>query len=471
MAAFVRVWLVAFAMSLRVHGAAFIAAQPVPDPGTPGFRFPEGEANITGWISAMSRGGAADASQAGFERVHAHAWGLWAALTTRSNQTYEGERLRVFETWTTPEELSEQPPGQMALAPLPRRRASLRRFKRFTSAEAGFVPLAPANAGAAGRVVGFIKFDPTAAGHILKQRLLSAAALNSLLSGGAQQVPPFPSTALAVKAVYQVVRTSDLVDGRYYRLPTWQGPPDVAQAWGPDKWSGCVWIDTMGGGAGRGQIDPVAAEDGSSRTDGTTYPLSTLIAITLSADEASALDTAEPSAGAAAGDRAILIAMHVAGRETARWTWQTFWWTPDPDTPPAPSSAAIAAVRPAQLGGAPRHYAMALAYTLLTPDQPYVAGDNSAPAVYAYNPWLEAQFGPDDLPDSMPGLDPAGQPAANNCGVQSNCMSCHLRANYHPKGLATAPGYAGAGYVDLTDPRFVGTLQTDLLWSVAAQAK
>jgi len=162
--------------------------------------------------------------------------------------------------------------------------------------------------------------------------------------------------------------------------------------------------------------------------------------------------------------------MHVAGREIARWTWQTFWWTPAPDAPPAPSSPAIASQRPPQLRGAARHYAMALAYTMLSPDQPYVGGENAGAAVYAYNPWIEARFGPADLPDSQPGLDPAGRPADNNYGVQTNCMSCHARATYNPNARSTAPRFAGARYVDLIDPQYVGTLQVDFLWAIPRHA-
>jgi hypothetical protein len=276
---------------------------------------------------------------------------------------------------------------------------------------------------------------------------------------------------VAVKVVYKVIRPADVVAGRYYRLPAWSGPPAVAQPWGPARWPACVWVDLQDGGAGQGLTDGVGAADGSSRTAATTYPLADFLALHLTADEAAVLNAAVPSTGAAAGDPALLVAMHVSGREIARWTWQTFWWTPDPDHPPAPSSPAFAAGRPAQLHGAPRHYAMALAYNLLNPDPPYVGGENTGAAVYAYNPWLEAQFAPSDLPDSQPGTGPEGRPAANNCGVQSNCMSCHLRANFNPRSLPTAPRYAGAGYDDLTDPRFVGTLQTDFLWSVALEAQ
>jgi hypothetical protein len=123
-------------------------------------------------------------------------------------------------------------------------------------------------------------------------------------------------------------------------------------------------------------------------------------------------------------------------------------------------------MRPAQLTGAARNYAMSVAYDMSTPGQPEVGGTGTGNAIYAYNPYLEARFGPSNLPDSEMGHDPSGQPALNDVGVNCNCMSCHARANYNPNNLSTAPRYSGARYTDLDDPQFAGTLQVDLLWSL-----
>ena len=443
----------------------------MPDPGVSGYRFPESEATLTGWITEADRGDAgAPAARA---KIFLHGWGLWTALTAETPQFFAGQRLRVFETWLTPEDLTSQPNLRTvgARSRQQRRRAPLRTLDQLGArARAAGPSTRTADDGAAGRVVGFVKFDPAAADHILQQRLLETGALDSLLQGGAQGVPPFPASALAVKSIFQVIPAADLVDGRYYALKAWSGPPAVVQAWGPAQWPGCVWIDLFDGGSGQGAIDEAPQSDGSTRAAETTYPLLNFIHYRLSADDAAAVNADKPATGASAGDYAILVGMHVAGREIARWTWQTFWWTPAPDDPPAPSSAAIASQRPLQLRGPARHYAMALAYTMLSPDQPYIGGDNAGAAVYAYNPWVEARFAPADLPDSQPGLDPAGRPAGNNYGVETNCMSCHARATYNPNARNTAPRFAGARYVDLIDPQFVGTLQVDFLWSLPRRA-
>jgi hypothetical protein len=455
-------------------GAGTITAVPLPDPQVPGFHFPEPEATILTWVR-MADGEGQDAATA-FANIHTHGWGIWTALTAPSGQVDNGENLRVFETWYTPQEIALVPgkpissafpaaEGQPGAA-VRRMRAPLQNFVQF---EHGLNPrdrTTLRGVAESETVFGYVKFDPTAADHVQKQQLLSLTTLNQLVLGGAQQIPVFPPTALTLKSAFQVITSKSLVGGRYYRLNVWSGPPPSAQAWGPDSWPGVVWIDVKGGGSGNGLTDLLGSTDGGTRTDQTTYPVSALINHRLTALEASQFNQVQPSAGASAGDYAILVAMHVAGREIARWTWQTFWWTPTPDDPKEPSSQAIAALRPAQLNGPARNYAMSLGYDMTSPSQPNVGGTNAGAAVYAYNPYLEARFGPANLPDSVLGSDPNGQPSANNTGVNCNCMSCHIRANYNPNNLATAPRYAGARYTGLDDPQFSGTLQVDLLWSL-----
>jgi hypothetical protein len=466
-------------VSAATLAACCVHAEPVfperlPDPQIVGFTFPESEATLTRWITEWNRADAKTAAVA-FERIHLHGWGLWTALTADTRQTYEGQPLRVFETWLTLEELADASTRTIAHAAVatsdraaPRRTRSL----EITSARPGSDPRFLAEAGSTvDRVTGFVKFDPSAADHILAQQLLRKDALDALLDGGAAQVPPFPASALAIKPVFQFIRQKNLVQGRYHALKAWPGPPPAARPWAPAHWPGTVWIDVGGGGSGRGATDNIALPDGSTRADETTYAIDRLLHHRLSAADAASLNEDPARSPVSAGDVAILVAMHVTGREIARWTWQTFWWSPSPDEPLAPSSPAIASLRPPQLRGAARNYAMSLAYMMLSPDQPYVGGSNRSPAVYAYNPWLEAKLAPADLPYSIAGLAPDGRPAANNHGVQTNCMSCHANANYNPRALATAPGFSGARYVDLGAAEFVGTLQVDFLWSLARHAR
>ena len=449
--------------------AGNIVAVPMPDPQVPGFHFPESEATILTWVQQENSGSAA--AEAAFTNLHVHGWGLWTALTMPTSQVDNREQLRTFETWYTPQEIDIVPGGTASKSPLnlqrlgPRARASMENFVQF---EHGLPPRERELLASQGSetVFGYVKFDPTAADHVIKQNLLSVTTLNLLMAGGAQQIPVFPNTAITLKSAFQIISAKNLVKGRYYRLNAWSGPPLTPQAWAPAQWPGVVWVDVQGGGSGSGQIDMEASTDGGTRTDQTTYPVSDFINHRLNALEAAQFNEGQPGSNVASGDYAILVAMHVAGREIARWTWQTFWWSATPDDPQTPSSAAIAALRPAQLKGAPRHYAMALGYNMTAPDQPNVGGQNAGADMYTYNPYLEARFGPKNLPDSQAGTDPNGMNAANNVGVACNCMSCHIRANYNPNALATAPQYAGARYTSLDDPQFAGTLQVDLLWSL-----
>jgi hypothetical protein len=452
--------------------AAFgaVTAVALPDPGIAGFQFPEPEATLLSWVEQAGSGGTGAASASA--SLSLHAWGLWTALTLPTAQVDGWDNLRVFETWYTPQEIDAVPGSAAPLHPTALRlRAPMRNFLQF---ERGLGPRDRellAQSQGSETVFGYVKFDPTAAAHVSEQQLLSAASLGQLLAGGASGIPPFPTTALTVKSAFQIITAGTLVGGRYYRLNAWTGPPSFPQSWAPSQWPGVVWIDTLNGGSGSGQVDREASFDGSSRTEETTYPVSSMINHRITSTEAAEFNEFQPGSDVRTGDYAVLVAMHVAGREMTRWTWQTFWWSPSPDDPQLPSSEAIAALRPRQLTGAPRHYAMALAYDMSAPPQPSVGGQNAGAAIYAYNPYLEARFGPSNLPDSLAGSDPSGQPAPNNVGVECNCMSCHVRANYNPGGLATAPRYSGARYTDMDDPQFEGTLQVDFLWSLAELAK
>ena len=95
--------------------------------------------------------------------------------------------------------------------------------------------------------------------------------------------------------------------------------------------------------------------------------------------------------------------MHVTSREITRWTWQTFWWSATPDKPHFPSSTTVAKLRPKALTAPASHYAGAPAYNMAVPAQPVVGGENFGNSVYAYNPYLEAPFNYQVLPDSVPG--------------------------------------------------------------------
>jgi hypothetical protein len=436
---------------------------PLPDPKIPGFNFPETEANIVQWTQQNNQ-----------KAIDLHGWGVWAALTLSSGQQYEGQNLSVFETWFTPEDiLTARLMKARALGDVSRNPLPLRGLRQFRVLNRDKTALGEPT------VLGFVKFDPTSADFIANQNLLSKSTLKGLLQSGKTDVPDFPNTSISLKPVYQVLAQSKLVGGRYFMLADWPGPPNPPRAFPSSEWKQCVWVDVQdaGLGKGNGKVDTVCKADGSSRTDETTYGLGRFINFRMSAAQALMADALhEQVRGNAApvsvaGNYAVLVAMHVTTREMTRWTWQTFWWSPNPDSPPQPSSPTTAAARPAALKDAPRSYAMSTAYMMETPPQPNTGGTNAGNSVYGYNPWLEARFGPSVLPASTPGTL-NGQQVANNVGVQTNCMSCHAQASYSSAGAdLESTLYTGNRYIELKGPQFKGNLRTYFLWSIPDTAR
>ena len=466
---------VVVAMACR-GGALFaqggIKPVPFPDVDVEGFQFPERSDVINQWLLDLAGGG--EEAAAATKNIHLHAWGIWTGLTQATDQVHNDQKLLVFETWLTPGDIQSGARVGADSMRNPRPLQRLRQFGGHGNAKADFGPGAAALP-AVSTVVGFVKYDPTAASHIVQNDLFSADVLTTLLDAGEDEIPTFPMTAIALKPVFQAMPSGQLVDGRYYQLSTWPGPPGTTPPgppvpFGQDAWHACVWIDVKNQGQGDGSVDTKCAKDGSSRTPQSTYNVSDFINFQASAADAKAYNEQQvqggsPNPNMRAGDYFALVGMHVTSREITRWTWQTFWWAANPDEPHFPSSKAIAAVRPKQLQGAPRHYAAAVGYSMVVPVQPVTGGENVGNSVYAYNPYLEAPFPPQVLPDSVPGTY-EGRVVANTVGIHTNCMSCHGRANYNPNNLSWAPNYTGDRYVDLNDPRFRGTLRVDFLWSI-----
>lgn len=427
---------------------------PLPDPGIPGFSFPTPEATLMEWAASDP------------EAVAKHGWGLWTALTSPTDQIVNNQNLLVFETWQTPDDLKAGSSDHaFAQQPMPLRQQSLGR-----------------DVAAENTILGFVKYDPTAAAHIIDNNLFERSALNQLAAEGNTKVPAFPITSVTLKPVFNPIAQSDLVDGRYYKMSTWPGPPGddlpgTTEPFPESAWEECVWIDLENEGEGSGMTDATCA----SRTAATTYNLDDFIHFEMSDKHARLLNLqnrlrSNDAPLFQAGDPSILQAMHVTSRELTRWTWQTFWWSHQPDNPHFPSSNLFADTRPEQLQGAPRNYVQSAAYSMVSPPQPNTGGqnsgkDNGIESLYSYNPYLEAGFGRSKLPTSEEGYY-EGRAVDNHVGIQTNCMSCHATANYDPESPnPTHSEYTGDRYVDLEGEEFEGKLQVDFLWSIPDNAE
>jgi hypothetical protein len=452
---------------------------PLPDPGIPGYAFPEPERKVLDWANSNDQ-----------RAINNHAWGIWTALTSTSHERYQGQELFVYETWETPEDIL----GGTLMRSVPRTPRPIAPLDQFAHIRALELR---AGETAHGRetVLGFVKYDPSAAQHARRNDLFSRVALQGMLDKGQTSIPAFPDTAVTLKSVYHPLGTGALEgkaglgvtsaatpEKRYFMLANWPGPVSPPAPFPSTQWKQCVWVDVQddGPGPGTGAVDTTCDPNGASRVAAATYGIGRFIHYRLGAGEAAQINQqraeqlrAQEIPGFATvqgGDVSILVAMHVTSRETLLWTWQTFWWVPNPDAPLAPSSKEIAAERPAQLLGAARSYAHCNAYSTLQPPQPSQGGSNVGAPVYCYNPWLEAGFGPTDLPDSKP-LTDHGVTYRNDVGIQTNCMSCHAQASYAPRSVPNPPNYTGDSYIDLGGSEFKGTLQVDFAWSIPTKAR
>ncbi|HEY0066200.1 MAG TPA: hypothetical protein VGB46_02520, partial [Flavisolibacter sp.] len=331
--------------------ALAITPVPLPNPGIPGFRFPEDSNIINAWVDQNQE-----------DKIAAHGWGIWTALTQKTGQVYNGDSLRVFETWFTPDDISAAISASKANRKLqaseqrPFGRGRLKtphQFLHQRQMELGkavnTIPSADSS-----RILGFVKYDPTAADFTIKNKLYESSVLQQMINNGQASIPDFPNTSITTKPVFQVINKASLVNG-YYPLKVWTGPPDTLIAYPDSLWPACVYVDPSNKGQGNGSVDMGC----KGRTPQTTYNVNDFIHFNLDKQTAKHLKE-NYSLDAQEGDVAILLAMHVTSREIRRWTWQTFWWAPNADAPPAPSTSIAVNNRPAQLTGEARHYAMAI---------------------------------------------------------------------------------------------------------------
>ena len=450
---------------------------PFPDPKIPGFKFPEDSTTINKWLDTY------DSSD-----IALHGWGIWAGLTTRTGNKIDSEDLYVFQTWETPSDLQDSlnlggHANRVALTAPQNTRKALRAPKQLEHSEkatnifmlkqrsmpANKTPLKvvcyPAKKEGVYTDFDAVAYDNPAADHILSYRLYDSSVLAKMYSGGKTDIPDFPNTAIATKPRYYVVHKADIKAG-FFPLRIWNGPNYCKKGFPQKEWPGLVYIDVNNKSAGDGST----GMNDAPQKPAYSYNLNTFIYYTIKASDTAAIHAAgDPNV--TPGDLAILVGMHVTSREIKRWTWQTYWWTPNPNQPPAPSSAFIVSKRPAQITGAAAHYAMAVAYTFIWPNQPYTGGNNKGESIIAFNPFLESAFGTGTFGGDTGLVISKSGPQYNIVGCQTNCMSCHALAIFTSTApINNQPGnYIPDTYIDMvTNSNFKGALKLDFLWSIQA---
>lgn len=425
---------------------------PMPSPLSTGEPFPTDSTIINGWTMQSK----IDANNLETnENIIKHGWGIWRALTETTQEMHEGQALRRFETWFTPEDIIsaydlKSKNAEAKLIHVNRNRGKLTHFHQFNH---GQTNIEPSDAS----VLGFVKYDPIAAEHLYQNRLFYKSVLESYKKEGQlAAIPEFPLGGVSLKPVFSTLDTINPATGNYI-LQVWPGEEgDNQRSWGPSDWKHTVEVSI------NGQTD--AANH--------IYSINDFIHFRIDSTQAAEIKNNPqlPGENPKAGNYAVLVGMHVTTKENLRWTWQTFWWSENPDKPYIPSSPLIASLRAeAQLDMAANHYAMAVAYNMVQPTQPNTGGSNqNVASIYAYNPYLEAGFSDQTFANGNKvvadtyGSDYAKiQGKLNNWGMQTNCMSCHIQAT-----VQGGAGYLADQYVDMQAPYFNSTVTLDFAWSI-----
>jgi hypothetical protein len=427
---------------------------PLPTNIVPGFVFPQ-DSNviINQWLGGFT------AAYFDTVSIYNHAWGIWAGLTAKSGQQYNGQELLVYETWPGITDIQDivktgNKTTEAVRSGFPKLMPP-RQFSHAAFLRKGKVD--PVTEETPGRFWVTVSYDPTAAKHTIQNSLLDSNVLKAMVTPGKiKAIPSFPNTAITLKPSYLVGKGTDSL----IQIPAWPGPPSPAMDYPDTAWHTYVYVDVKNGQPAGKVVTPVKGENPTpQQIKAATCNLSDFIYFKLDQAAANYINQQQGSQGvtAKAGDLALLVAMHVTSKEIPNWTWQTFFWAPDPANPPFPSDRVAAALRPKQLQGAAGHYALSTAYAMTRPNQPVAGGNNKdKKPVIGYNPYLEPGLGAINSKSFPNRLNPQFQ-----WGVQSNCMSCHSLACY-PTNQYTADQYISMG-----DPLlFNGKVQLDFAWSI-----
>lgn len=416
---------------------------PFPDLGIEGFTFPTDSTTINNWVNTQN-----------MTEIYKHGWGIWAGLTSGTNQNEGGNNLLVFETWLTPKEIIDS----INKIPVQRvGRSNLNKLSQFVHAKA------KSSFSEDTSIAESVSYSPAAATYALDNKIFLAVTLAKYQLEGKVKIPDFPNDAITIKPVFKIITKDKLNENGIYSMASWHGPIDTVDAYPESAWGSCVYVDINNNGNGNGNIDMEC----NNITPENTYNLTDFIHFKINQEDADYYNQQFDSINVKAGDYAILVGMHVTSREITRWTWQTFWWTPNPENPPAPSSSYIAGLRPLQsLNGAANHYAMTAAYSMVSPAQPYYNGESVGDTLIAFNPYLEAGFGPDVFTGSNSYVVVNGTKVPTDAGVRTNCMSCHIYAAYDAFNPKNGTPYSGDAYVSMSDTIFKGKLQLDFAWSI-----
>jgi hypothetical protein len=436
----------------------------LPNNIVPGFNFPEDSSVILGWTNNNNFGNSYDSAN-----IYKHAWGIWAGLTAPSGQKFAGDDLLVYETWMGLSEVRDLvinnnfKGGCEGVAFKRNGRALLSRPKQFEHA-----------ARFSGKSISEMKafdpetnstqwvtvsYSPDAACWATSKQLFKQSVINKYYeAGGFGAIPEFPNKSITIKPTYLVYADT----GGLFKMPVWKTAPTPADSnflINPNTYD-YVFVDKFNKQPKDKVAIPVSnTETNAKKIEAATINLSNFISLKIDAKMAAYMNAQDSIQGltkagkAIKGQIAILVGMHVTTKEIKNWTWQSYYWTPNPKQPGAPSSDLAASLRPSEIKGASANYACVAAYVMLTPNN---APNNQATgAMFGYNPYLEGGFGP-----SVFGFKNTYNKDFQY-GVQTNCMSCHALAQPSPTNK-----YSTDQTIDLKGEYFKDQVTLDFAWSI-----
>lgn len=434
-----------------VPASTTIVPVPLPVNIVPGFNFPEDSMTIYSWLNTGD-------TTFNDSAIYAHAWGIWAGLTAETDQTYGGVQLRVFETWLGVGEIQAAIQNGSGLDSAKTNRTALTVPNQTSHHNIMNMAVDSALADT-NNIFDAVTYNLPAAQFAVSRSIFKADTLNTYYRPGEIGViPAFPSDAITLKPTYFIGKP----DGNLIRVPVWPGEPPTMRPYGPQFWGTYVYADTTNSQQPGKMLTPVTTENPTpEQIAAATCNLNDFVYFAMDSVMAHFVDSTQQGGPAyVAGDLAILAAMHVATKEISNWTWQTFYWDPNPAAPKFPGTNLS---KPAQLTGAPAHYSAATAYGMLRPNQPISGGSNAASSrpVFGYNPYLEAPF------NAATFSVPNAYNSSYQYGMQTNCMSCHAMAAYNPTNSPFR--YSTDQYIDMSDTTlFNNYVQLDFAWSILA---
>ena len=403
------------------------------------------------------------------QKIDDHAWELWGGITALTDQMYPSADtakkynidqvpLAVFSTWWSEYEVFNPPPADTSV----KRNIMPLHSPRQAPAESGKVTVDAHS----GDVFSFNKYTQEFKDYVAKNGFNTLKALCDLKKANVDSIPMTfeAKKSMMLKPSFIFASSTEPV-----LVPYWKGPGMVVDGTtDPDRpvsttWTQWVLFNPTGTPVKPGTAFTTKYADANGAMRDTTItdwkevgrkdfyylPLTLSNIAYIQAGNIFTTGGIDPS-DLKVGDLALMVACHVTSIEFFEdWTWQTFWWSPNPAKVP-PASANVK--------GPFAHYDMMPCYYMM---------DKSNQPFISQNPYLEPSIiSPIVKYDNF----------SKGLGVRSNCMSCHHSAAFPTANLDPSPAhmligsYIGSGQVDRTNPIFGPMnnrrVNTNFMWTM-----